>query len=58
VISIDISRVALGAHSINQVLYGTLLGSWLAFAMFYYLRPFLQVHIRSVLEFDTREFVI
>lgn len=58
IVSVAVSRVALGAHGINQVIYGTLLGLWLALALFYYLRPFLQVHIRSILEFDTREFVI
>ena len=58
IVSVDFSRVALGAHSLNQVLYGTQVGLWLAFTLFTYMRPRLQVHLKQILEFDNREFVV
>ena len=44
------SRVALGVHSMNQVVYGWSYGLWLAFFLFRFVRPKLHIHIRQLLE--------
>jgi len=49
IISVGLSRVALGVHSFNQIVYGWSYGVWLAFFLFHYARPVLQVHIRRML---------
>lgn len=44
------TRVILGAHSINQVLFGSLLGYWFAIVVLMELKPrfnSLLVHIRT-----------
>jgi hypothetical protein len=44
------TRVILGAHSINQVLFGSLLGYWFAIVVLMELKPrfrALLVHIRT-----------
>jgi hypothetical protein len=48
--NIGISRFMLGAHSFDQVLYGWSYGLFFAFFLFRYARPFVQVHIRRLLE--------
>ena len=42
------SRLVLGAHSLNQVLYGSLLGYWTVSFIISFLRPFLLSHIKKV----------
>lgn len=44
------SRLVLGVHAINQVLYGSLLGYWTFIFVHLYLRPFLMVHIKRILD--------
>lgn len=44
------SRLVLGVHSINQVLYGSLLGYWTASFVILQLRPFLVENIQNILE--------
>jgi membrane-associated phospholipid phosphatase len=39
VLCVGLSRVALGVHSFNQILYGWSYGVWLAFFLFHYARP-------------------
>lgn len=58
ILAVGFSRVALGVHSFNQVLYGWSYGTWLAFFLFRYARPILQVHIRRLLaaHSDMRKF--
>lgn len=36
---VGVSRVALGVHSFNQVVYGWSYGLWIAFFMFRFVRP-------------------
>ena len=45
-VNIGVSRFMLGAHSLDQVLYGWTLGLWFAFFLFRYVRPTLQRHVR------------
>lgn len=52
VIGIGVSRFMLGAHSIDQVLYGWTYGIWMAFFMWRYVRPRVSVHLRRILESD------
>lgn len=49
VLCVGLSRVALGVHSFNQIVYGWSYGVWLAFFLFHYARPPLQVHIKRML---------
>ncbi len=49
VICVGLSRVALGVHSFNQILYGWSYGVWLAFFLFHFARPPLQIHIKRML---------
>lgn len=48
---VGFSRVALGVHSINQVLYGWSYGAWVALFLFKFVRPRIKEHI-AVLEHD------
>ena len=41
-VTIGYSRMFLGLHSIDQVLYGWLIGFWCAFTMQYCVRPYLE----------------
>ena len=47
---IGISRFMLGAHSIDQVVYGWSYGLWFAFFFFKYVRPRVQIHLSHLLE--------
>ena len=47
---IGISRFMLGAHSIDQVIYGWSFGLWFAFFFFRYVRPRVQIHLSRLLE--------
>ena len=48
--TVGFSRVALGVHSLNQVVYGWSYGLWLAFFMFRFVWPTLKDHIRTLLD--------
>jgi hypothetical protein len=50
ILLVGFSRVALGVHSLNQVLYGWLYGLWLAFFLFRFARPRLSAHIQALLD--------
>ena len=50
VINIGLSRVVLGVHALNQILYGGLYGFWVALFMFNYVRPSVYRHIKFLLE--------
>ena len=43
------SRLVLGAHSINQVLYGSLLGYWTCAFVIVFLRPLMQENLKIIL---------
>ena len=55
ILAVGLSRVALGVHSFNQILYGWSYGVWLAFFLFHYARPPLQVHIRRMLAYNSEK---
>jgi PAP2 superfamily len=57
-VTIGVSRFMLGAHSIDQVIYGWQYGLWFAFFMFRYARPAVQIHIRRLLETNTEDIAI
>lgn len=44
-LAVPFSRVLLGAHSIDQITYGSLLGIWNAFTCHLVLRDHLIVHL-------------
>jgi membrane-associated phospholipid phosphatase len=43
------SRLILGVHSLDQILYGLLLGVWVAFSMHYYVSSFIHRYAHSIL---------
>lgn len=47
---IGLSRVMFGVHSINQVLYGSLYGLWVALFLFWSVRPIMRLHLESLME--------
>ena len=47
--TIAYSRMILGVHSLNQVVYGTLLGVWLGFTLHFAMRDAILSHIRGLL---------
>ena len=53
-ILIGFARLYVGAHSMNQILYGWLLGVWLAFYTHYCLRQTIIDHIELLLEKQQR----
>ena len=57
-VMIGVSRFMLGAHSIDQVLYGWHYGLWFAFFLFRYARPFIHRHMRLLLETDNTDIAI
>lgn len=57
-IMIGVSRFMLGAHSIDQVIYGWQYGLWFSFFLFRYARPFIHTHIRLLLETDNTDIAI
>ncbi|CDW73235.1 pap2 superfamily phosphatase [Stylonychia lemnae] len=52
VINVPMSRVVLGVHGLNQILYGMTYGLWLALFMFQYVRPAVYRHVKKLLEFN------
>jgi membrane-associated phospholipid phosphatase len=58
IIGIGMSRFMLGAHSIDQVIYGWTYGIWMAFFMWRYVRPSVSVHLRRILESDLKHLSI
>ncbi len=48
--SIGYSRLILGVHSLDQIIYGLSLGVWIAFTMQYCVRPDLDPHVASLLK--------
>jgi len=57
-VMIGVSRFMLGAHSIDQVIYGWQYGLWFTFFLFRYARPFFHRHIRMLLETDNTDIAI
>jgi hypothetical protein len=47
---VGFSRLYNGDHSMDQILYGWLLGLWLAFANHYLFREFIMQHIGNLLK--------
>jgi undecaprenyl-diphosphatase len=47
-VSVAFSRLILGVHSIDQVVYGFLIGVWVSFTMQYCVRPLLDAHIDAL----------
>ena len=43
------SRLLLGVHSIDQVIFGGLLGTWLAFSIHFLVREPLKKHLEKVI---------
>ncbi len=48
-VTIGYSRFFLGVHSMDQIVYGLLIGTWIAITMHYIIRPKLDVHVKSVI---------
>lgn len=46
---IGFSRLYVGAHSMNQILYGWSLGLWLAFYFHYCVRKYIITHVHDIL---------
>lgn len=46
---VGFSRLYNGDHSMDQILYGWLLGLWLAFALHLLVRDFIISHIKTLL---------
>lgn len=51
IFTVGMSRVLLGVHSMNQVVYGWSYGAWIAFFLFRYVRPGLKEHIIALLDY-------
>ena len=52
IFNVGLSRVALGVHSFNQVVYGWSYGLWLALFLFRYVRPQMKTHISRILDYN------
>ena len=50
IVTVSFSRLYLGMHTLNQVLYGALLGIWLAVYFHYCLRNFIISHTTNLME--------
>lgn len=48
ILSVGFSRVGLGVHSMNQVLYGWSYGAWVALFLFKFVRPRIREHINEL----------
>ena len=46
--SVGYSRFILGSHTANQILFGTIIGAWIAFTMTYVVREQLMDHLNSI----------
>ena len=49
-IAIAYSRLLLGAHSLNQVFFGMLLGFWLALTLHFLVRECLLSYIKRIID--------
>ena len=54
--SIGYSRLILGVHSLDQIIYGLSLGVWIAFTMQYCVRPDLDPHIKQLVSNKIKQF--
>ena len=50
------SRLFLGVHALDQVLYGSLLGLWIALSIHYLIRKDLVTHLQRVLSLQDKEY--
>ena len=48
--SIAYSRFFLGLHSIDQIIYGSVIGIWLAISLHYIFREDVMKHLNQILE--------
>lgn len=55
-ITIGYSRLFLGVHSLDQVLFGLLLGAWVALTMQYCVRPGLEFEVKQLIECQVTDF--
>lgn len=55
-VTIAYSRLFLGVHSLDQVLYGLLLGSWCAFTMQFCVRINLEEDVRLMITCKVTDF--
>lgn len=55
-LSIGYSRFILGVHSLDQIIFGLLLGLWVAATMQYCIRPRYDAHITKLLKNETKHF--
>ena len=46
--SVGYSRFILGSHTANQILFGTIIGAWIAFTMTYVVREQLMDHLNAI----------
>ena len=47
-VSVSWTRVIMGAHSVDQVLFGSLIGLWLAFTLEFIVRKWMMGHIMNL----------
>ena len=53
-ITIAYSRMFLGVHSLNQVIFGAMMGMWSAFTAHFYFKESLDKHIRHLIDATER----
>ena len=49
-LTVGLSRMIMGVHSLDQIIYGYLVGAWTLFYVFLYWRPIVKKHIARIKE--------
>ena len=55
-VSVGYSRLFLGVHSLNHVIYGGLLGAWIALTMHFVVKTALEAHLSDVLTLKDKRY--